>query len=129
MTEYRKALLGNATIRKLRQKAEAGTITAQEMNRLTGEYGKVAGKCIGDLLTEEFPDGDIPPKDVRRTLSPVMKQAHGLIAEAMAMMIDAQYARDGIGLKAVVPEYSKRREDDLVEKISSASFKRVEENG
>ena len=89
----------------------------------------MAGQCIADMLLKEYPNGDIPSEDVRRVLSPVMKQVHILVSNAVNTMINAQYARDGIGLKAVTPEYGTHRENNLAEKISAASYKQVEENG
>lgn len=125
MTEYGKMLMGNATIRVLKQKAEAGTITAKEMNRLSGEYGRVAGVCIAQAIREEFPNGQIPEADVRRVVSPVLKQCQRLVAEAVKLQWDAQYAKAGVGLKAVIPEYDTKKEDEMVKKISKRSF----ENG
>lgn len=122
MTEYGKALMANATIRKLKQKADSGTITAKEMNRLVGEYGRLAGRCMRDQLLSKYPDGHVSEDDIRVVVAPVMHQMHGLISEAMAQMLNAQYGKLGVGLKAVIPEYDKQREDELVRDLSRRSF-------
>lgn len=122
MTEYGKALMKNPTIRKLGQKVDSGTITAAEMNRLCGEYGKMAGRCIGDQLLAEYPNGHVSEDDVRVVVSPVLRQMHKLISEVTMKMINAQYEKAGIGIKAVVPEYNVQRENELVKELSRRSF-------
>ena len=122
MTEYEKMLMRNATIRALKQKTEAGSITAKEMNKLIGEYGKVAGACIAQSIQKEYPDGHISESDVRRIVSPILKQCQKIVAEVVKYKLDAQYAKAGIGLKAVIPEYNTKREDEMVKEISKRSF-------
>lgn len=122
MTEYGKMLMGSATIRVLKKKAEAGTITAKEMNKLCGEYGKVAGACAANALREKFPNGQITEENVRAIISPIRKQCFSLVCEATAMMVNQQYKKAGVGIKAVNPEYSIRREDEMVREISRRSF-------
>lgn len=122
MTEYGKALMTNATIRKLRQKAENETITSTELNRLVGEYGKVAGSCVAKALRAEYPNGQIEEEDVRRIISPIRKQCHALVNEVTAMVLNAQYKKSGVGIKAANPEYSIQRENEMVKELSRRSF-------
>lgn len=122
MTEYGKALMKNPTIRKLGQKVGHGTITAAEMNCLCGEYGKIAGRCIGDQLLAEYPNGQASEDDVRVIASPVLREMHKFISEITVEMINAQYEKAGIGIKAVVPEYNVQWEDELVKDLSQRSF-------
>ena len=122
MTEYGKMLIGNATIRVLKKRAENGTISSKEMNRLVEEYGEVAGKCIAQLVRKEFPGGKIPETDVRRIVSPILRQCQKLVAEAVNIRLDLQYAKAGVGLKATIPEYNTKMEDELVKEISMRSF-------
>lgn len=120
--EYRKALMANVTIRKLSQKLESGKMTAKEMNKLASEYGKVAGECIRDQLLEEYPNGNVQEADVRRIISPILKQNHKYISEVAAAYQNNQYRKAGVGLKATIPVYNQYREDELVKDISQRSF-------
>lgn len=123
MNEYEKSIMKSATIRKLMQKAEAGTIAAKEMNRLVSEYGRVAGACVAFQLRAEYPDGSIPEADVQSIIAPVIKQMHRMVVETVALMINAQYREAGIGLKAVIPEYDASRIGEMAKAISRRSFK------
>jgi len=120
--DYSKALMANVTIRKLSQKAENGTLTAGELNRLCGEYGKVAGRCMYDQLLEEYPNGRVSEEDVRRIISPILRQSHRYISEIAAAYQNRKYKNAGVGLKAAFPEYNLYREDELVREISQRSF-------
>lgn len=120
--EYRKALMGNVTIRKLSEKAKNGTLTAKELGRMAAEYGKTAGECIRDQLMEEFPNGNAPEDGVRRIVSPILKQNHKFVSEIAAAYQNEMYRKAGVGLKAAIPEYNKHREDELVKEISQRSF-------
>lgn len=120
--EYKKALMASVTIRKLSQKAEDGALTARELNRLCEEYGKVAGSCMYDQLLEEYPNGRVSEEDVRRIISPILKQGHRYISEITAAYQNKKYKKAGVGLKAVFPEYNLNREDELVREISQRSF-------
>lgn len=123
MTEYGKMLMGNATIRVLRQRAEAGTITAKEMNKLSGEYGKAAGKCIEERLLEEYPNGHVSEDDIRKVISPILKEMHAMVSGAVALLLNTQYEKAGIGIKATIPDYNIKRENELVRDLSQRSFK------
>lgn len=120
--DYSKALMSSVTIRKLSQKADSGKLTSKELNRLAAEYGRIAGECIRDQLVEEYPNGHVSEEDVRRIVSPILRQNHKYVSAVASMFLDAQYRKEGVGLKAVVPDYDLRREDDLVKEISQRSF-------
>lgn len=122
MTDYEKALMASSTIRSLGKKLKTGTITSREMNRLVGEYGKIAGKQISTQLLSEFPNGQVPEDEVRRVISPILKQSHKFVSELTAAYLNLQYEKTGTGLKAVVQDYNISREDEMVKEISRRSF-------
>lgn len=122
MTDYGKALLKNAVIRNLGSKAKNGTITARELNNLVGEYGKVAGQCAAKQLLEEFPNGHVSEDNVRRIISPIMKENHKYVSAIVANYQNAQFQAMDLGIKAVNVEYNQHREDELIKEISVRSF-------
>lgn len=122
MTEYGKALMANPTIRVLGQKVDKGSITAKEMNRLVGEYGKVAGELMAKQLMEQYPNGQVSEDDVRRIISPILRENYKLVTGITAKNLNAKYEKAGVGLKAVNPDYDIQRENELVREISQRSF-------
>lgn len=123
--DYKEALRLDRTIQIIRHKLETGTATHKELNRLASIAGKLAGECMAGQLHEEFPNGQVSEEDVRRIISPIMKQNHSFVVEMSTLLQNKRYEQAGIGLKAAPPDYNKSREDDLVEEISQRSF----ENG
>lgn len=123
--EYKEALRLDKTIERIRSKLEAGTATHKELSRLASIAGQIAGECMANRLREEFPNGQVSEEDVRRIISPILKQNHKFVTEMSTIFQNNRYKKAGIGFKSVPPEYNKRREDELVADISRRSF----ENG
>lgn len=120
--EYRKAIKADTAIQRIKTKLEAGTATHRELGRLASIAGKLAGECIADQLHEEFPNGQVSEEDVRRIISPIMKQNYSFVVEMSALLQNKRYEQAGVGLKADLPDYNKSREDELVKEISRRSF-------
>lgn len=120
--EYEKAVAASVTIRRLSQKLNGGELNAVEMNKLAAEYGRIAGECISNKLYEEYPTGQILEEDVRRIVSPILKQNHKFISEITAKYQNRQYRNAGVGIKTIIPEYNSYRENELVKDISKRSF-------
>ena len=122
MTEYEKALQNDPTVKAMKKKLEDGTANSKDLDRLSAAAGVIAGECMVSRLKEEFPNGRISKDDVRRIISPIMKQNYGFVSEMAVLLQTAQYRKAGIGLKAVLPDYNTDREDELVAEISDRSF-------
>lgn len=120
--EYKEAIRTDSAVQKIRKKMEAGTATHKELSRLASLAGEVAGKCMAEQLKEEFPNGQVSEADVRRVISPIMKQNHKFVTEMAVLLQNTKYEQAGVGLKASPPEYNMKREDELVEEISRRSF-------
>ena len=122
MTEYKDAVRTDGTVQKIKKKIEAGTATHKELSRLASLVGAIAGRCMAEELQEEFPNGQISETDVRRIISPIMKQNHKFVTELSSVFQNGRYDKAGIGFRAVPPDYDTRREDELVKEISRRSF-------
>lgn len=120
--EYKEVLRLDKTIQIIRRKLEAGTATHKELSRLSSIAGRLAGECMANQLHEGFPNGQISEEDVRRIISPIMKQDHSFVAEMSALLQNKRYEQAGIGLKAAPPVYNMSQENDLVAEISRRSF-------
>ena len=77
---------------------------------------------MANQLHEGFPNGQISEEDVRRIISPIMKQDHSFVAEMSALLQNKRYEQASIGLKAAPPAYNMSQENDLVAEISRRSF-------
>ena len=75
-----------------------------------------------DQLLKEYPNGHVSEEDVRRIISPILKQSHRYISEIAVSYLNRKYKNAGVGLKATFAEYSLFREDELVREISQRSF-------
>lgn len=89
---------------------------------LADKVGDLQCDLIDELLDEEFPNGNIPEDDVRRIISPILREGYDYIAGITCQVIENSYRRSGIGLKAVLPSYNFERESELVIQISERSF-------
>jgi len=122
MTRYGNALKTDARIQKIQKKIEGGSSSFKDLDSLAAAAGIIAGECMAEQLREEYPDGQVPENEVRRIISPIMKENFKFVTEMAAAVQTAQYKKAGIGLKAVIPEYDTGREDELVKEISERSY-------
>lgn len=90
--------------------------------KVADKVGEIQCRMIEEALDDEFPNGNIPEDDVRRIISPILKEGYEYVAGITCQIIENSYEKSGIGLKAVMPTYNIQRENDLVKKISERSF-------
>lgn len=109
-------------IKALEKKIRDGNGDYSDVYKLAKASGKDMAKRIEALLKEEFPEGRIPDEEVRRIVSPILRENHKLVTELMAIVIENINKKNGIGLKAVVPEYSMWRENGIVWEIANRSW-------
>lgn len=109
-------------IKRLEKKIRNGKGTFKDVNDIAGLSGRRAGERIWKQLNEAFPGGDIPQEEVRKIVSPILRENHKYVCELTSIVINSMYEKSKIGLKAVVPEYSIFRENDFVKEISDRSF-------
>ena len=120
--EFQRRLSLDRTIQRLENKIRSGKGTMKDAGDLGGAAGNVAAKLIGERMKEEFPNGQISAEDVRRVISPILRQMHTYVSEQTSVIINQMYQDAEIGLKAIIPEYDTYRENELVREISSRSF-------
>ena len=107
---------------KLEKKIKDGKGTFADVYAFAGASGVDMASRIEVLLKEEFPDGRIPEDDVRRIVAPILRKNHALVSELASIVIERMYKQSGIGLKAVVPEYSMWRENGIIWEITNRSY-------
>lgn len=102
---------------KLEKKIRDGKGTFKDLHNLCVESGKKLTADIVGQLNEEFPAGNISEEDARRIVHPLMLENHKYISEMSALVINAMYKKNGIGIKAIIPEYNIYQENDIVKEI------------
>ncbi len=120
--ELKNAIKANNAISAAEKKIRGGKGTLKDSRNLASQVGKEAAKIVERRLKEAYPSGQIPEAEVRRILSPILKDNHAFIAEMTAMVIDEMYREAEIGMKAVRSEYDKNHENEMVTEISRRSF-------
>ena len=122
MTIIEKAMHTNKEASQLYERIIGGNGSFEDLNDFAGITGRIAGEYITKQLGEEYPVGNVTEEDVRRVVSPILKQIHRIVAEVAAIIQNENFKKAGVGLKAMISEYDKSREDELVMELSRRSF-------
>ena len=92
------------------------------LNKLALEAGRVATDVLRANLEESSIDQNSTVEEIRSVVSPVLRANHKYVSELAAVSINKMYKSNGIGLKAISPEYNQTREDEIVQMISDKRF-------
>lgn len=106
---------------KLEKKIRDGKGTFKDLHNLCVESGKALSASVIQQLNEEYPNGNISEEDARRVVHPLMLENHKYVSELSALVINAMYKRNGVGIKAIIPEYNIYQENDIVKEIVDRS--------
>ena len=106
---------------KLEKKIKEGRGTFTDLHNLAQIDGEEMADKIIKQLEEEFPGGNVSEEDARRIVHPYLLENYEYISEMASMVINTMYEKNGIGIKAVMPEYNIYRENDLVMEIVNRS--------
>lgn len=120
--EFSKLLKKNKTISRLEKKIRDGKGTFADAGNLASLSGTIMANLIEERLDAEFPNGSIQEDDVRRIISPLLKQCHVYTTGLAARVADKIYTDGGVHMKGVATEYDQGRENELVKMISARSF-------
>ncbi len=104
-------------LNKLESKIRKGSGTFKDIHDYATTYGKKASEELKEQIESEFPNGGISENDARRIVSGILRKAHKTVSELSAIVINGNYEKAGVGLKAVYPEYDINRENDIVKAV------------
>lgn len=119
--EFERLYSGNAKIKTLLAKINAGTATYAEAE----EYAELVGKiCSASMLRylgdDVLPDSRLYYNIAERTVRPMLEQSRDM-AEEIAMSVQESLNRDaGLQLKAVEPNIDPGRIQGIINKVSDA---------
>lgn len=119
--DYLSEIKKNKRIQKLEQDVRTkGDMKA--LNSLAQEAGKMAVSVLRANLDEAAINQNSSVEDIRAVVAPVLRANHKYVSDLAAVSINKMYKSNQIGLKAISPEYSQAREDEIVQMISDKRF-------
>ena len=109
------------TIAAILERIDAGTATAEDVQRFAIALGGHESDALLDVLTPDvLPDGKMYYNIAERTVRPTIEQSHELFSEAAAQIQKQLNENAGIGLRAVTPKLDEDRVRGIIDKISDA---------
>lgn len=109
------------TIAEILEHIDAGTATAEDVQRFAIALGGHESDALLDVLTPDvLPDGKMYYNIAERTVRPTIEQSHELFSEAAAQIQKQLNENAGIGLRAVTPKLDEDRVRGIIDKISDA---------
>lgn len=109
------------TIAAILERIDAGTATAEDVQRFAIALGEHESDALLDVLTPDvLPDGKMYYNIAERTVRPTIEQSHELFSEAAAQIQKQLNENAGIGLRAVTPKLDEDRVRGIIDKISDA---------
>lgn len=106
---------------KIEKRIRTGEGSFSDLDRLSQITGKEMADNIISQLEEEFPEGNVTGDGARKIVRPYLIDNHKYISEMSALVINAMYKKNGVGIKAIMPEYNISRENNLVIEIIKRS--------
>lgn len=107
---------------QIEKRIRSGKGTFTDLQNIAQKAGEEMADNIINQLEEEFPGGNISEEDARSIVHPFLIENHKFITEMAALVINAMYKQNGVGIKAIIPEYNIDRENDLVLEIVNRSL-------
>lgn len=109
------------TIAAILEHIDAGTATAEDVQRFAIALGGHESDALLDVLTSDvLPDGKMYYNIAERTVRPTIEQSHELFGEAAAQIQKQLNENAGIGLQPVAPKLDEERVRGIIDKISDA---------
>ncbi len=114
-------------IKAIHEKVYAGTATYEEAQAFAVETGEIMSRVLQTHITADaLPDGRMYYNIAERVLRSTFRDGHQAVAEVCAQVQTALNQSAGIGIKAIVPEFSEDRLMGIVNRVSAAeSFDNV----
>ena len=96
---------GDLRIQRFERKIEKGTAAQADVLPYAKYIAAAAAGAMEAVLGGAALDWDT----ALTALMPLFREAHGMVCAAMTAVIEAQYAKQRIGIKAVTPDFPEER--------------------
>ena len=115
--DFRERIAADPRIKRLEKKIEKGTATQADVIPYAKYIAAAAEEAMEDALVDTTLDWDT----ALTVLMPLFRESHGLVCTAMTAVIENQYKKQKIGIKAVTPDFPEERFRAIVAACITAS--------
>lgn len=123
---FQKGLVGNSWLAEITHRIRDGTATMHEAIDYAELLGEVLSESFKDVLTPDaLPDGKMYYNIANRTVKPLLRENFNNVNQIAAAVQAILDETDGVGLKAVTPEFPEARVNGLIDMLTgSDNFQR-----
>ena len=119
--DFNSRMQGNQKLQNLRKLIEEGKATYIQAEEMAVEMGTALSQTFGNCLSSDvLPDGKMYYNIAQRTVEPMLREDHQLIAKATEQVQATLNEKAGIGLKPQTVAVDEDRIYGIVNKISEA---------
>ena len=110
-------------IRAFQSRLDRGFATQADVSDYAGRLGEILVRVIKATLTEDaLPDGKLYWNIAERTILPLAELADGMVRDAMVKVIEAEYKKLSVGIKAIRGEFDEARFRQIINAMTSRSL-------
>ena len=104
-TDFAGRIAADLRIQRFEKKIEKGTAAQADVIPYAKHIAAAAAGAMENVLADTVLDWDT----ALTVLMPLFREAHGLVCAAMTAVIENQYTKQKIGIKAVAPDFPEER--------------------
>lgn len=120
----------DARIRAFNKKMEDGKASSGGVSLYARWIGECASQALEEnVRPEKLPGGILYWNIAKRTVEPILLEAHHLVMDAAYTIQLQEDEKTGIGIKPIIPDPPQERIDALVNKLVMESEKAAKGNG
>lgn len=114
-------------VSELYEKAVKGAISYDEAGRFASMLGEEIGGVIFRRISENFPDGGVPPDAIMAVIPQALRNSHSFVTRVIRAAQEYINKKAGLGINALVPEFDANRAEGIAKTVAEAKvFSEVE---
>ncbi len=125
--EFEDLIKNDEVLFGIRRKIKAGKATYQDANRASIRIGELLSKAYQSHLSSDvLPDGTMYYNIAKRVLEPTLKRDFDEVSGICQDVQQLLNQKANIGIKAVAADLNQDRIDGIIDKVSSAPYKKTQ---
>ncbi|WP_288342014.1 hypothetical protein [uncultured Dubosiella sp.] len=125
--EFEDLIKNDEVLFGIRKKIKAGKATYQDANRASIRIGELLSKAYQSHLSSDvLPDGTMYYNIAKRVLEPTLKRDFDEVSGICQDVQQLLNQKANIGIQAVVADLNQDRIDGIIDKVSSAPYKKTQ---
>lgn len=125
--EFEDLIKNDEVLFGIRKKIKAGKATYQDANRASIRIGELLSKAYQSHLSSDvLPDGTMYYNIAKRVLEPTLKRDFDEVSGICKDVQQLLNQKANIGIKAVAVDLNQDRIDGIIDKVSSAPYKKTQ---